>query len=55
MVAELASIALVAAESCSLAKISMVAEPYAKQVAGTISCSLAKISMVAELLILFDF
>ena len=35
-------------DSCSLAKISMVAEPVVKETGNTKSCSLAKISMVAE-------
>ena len=35
--------------SCSLAKISMVAELYVVKLINGISCSLAKISMVAEL------
>ena len=34
--------------SCSLAKISMVAELFHTGLHGNVSCSLAKISMVAE-------
>ena len=36
-------------DCCSLAKISMVAEPVLYSVVTFTSCSLAKISMVAEL------
>ena len=35
-------------DSCSLAKISMVAEQCLVSLSGVLSCSLAKISMVAE-------
>ena len=48
MVAELSSINLIKPICCSLAKISMVAEPLRACLKYLTSCSLAKISMVAE-------
>ena len=49
MVAEPVSVTADAAVSCSLAKISMVAEHKVLQITFPNGCSLAKISMVAEL------
>ena len=49
MVAELNEKKVNLGSSCSLAKISMVAEPYLTAFSAHHSCSLAKISMVAEL------
>ena len=48
MVAELKADNIKPSESCSLAKISMVAEHSITYTLETCSCSLAKISMVAE-------
>ena len=49
MVAERGSMTSIVRESCSLAKISMVAELKERVYHAQFSCSLAKISMVAEL------
>ena len=48
MVAERSCTGYMSFLSCSLAKISMVAEPIKSQSLTIESCSLAKISMVAE-------
>ena len=48
MVAELQFASCNADNSCSLAKISMVAEPAGDYELVEVCCSLAKISMVAE-------
>ena len=50
MVAEQDSLRLFFVDCCSLAKISMVAEPVRRATSRPARCSLAKISMVAELL-----
>ena len=48
MVAERCELRFEYTDSCSLAKISMVAEPVFERNIPTVCCSLAKISMVAE-------
>ena len=48
MVAELIKLLIYSLFGCSLAKISMVAEPWESRLQRVPRCSLAKISMVAE-------